>query len=40
MEISGTIAEPVRRLLSAWQSVEITNDLQGIPRVVVGRQEG
>jgi release factor glutamine methyltransferase len=40
MEISGTIAEPVRRLLSAWQSVEITNDLQGIPRVVVARQEG
>jgi len=34
MEISGTIAERVRGLLSAWEKVEITNDLQGIPRVI------
>jgi len=33
IEISGTIAEGVRRLLSAWSEVRVTNDLQGIPRV-------
>jgi release factor glutamine methyltransferase len=33
MEISGTIAESVKRLLSGWQKVQITNDLQGIPRI-------
>ena len=38
MEISGTIAEAVRRLLeepnrSSWQQVKITPDLQGIPRI-------
>jgi len=34
MEISGTIAEGVKRLLAAWDQVKIVNDLQGIPRVV------
>ena len=34
MEISGTIADRVRGLLSGWNEVQITNDLQGIPRVV------
>jgi release factor glutamine methyltransferase len=34
MEISGTIAERVRDLLLGWKNVQITNDLQGIPRVV------
>jgi release factor glutamine methyltransferase len=34
MEISGTIAERARQLLSEWRQVQITNDLQGIPRVV------
>jgi len=34
MEISGTIAERVRELLAGWNDVQITNDLQGIPRVV------
>ncbi len=34
MEISGTIVESVKRLLSGWGNVEITNDLQGIPRVI------
>ena len=34
MEISGTIADGVRPLLAAWKDVQVTNDLQGIPRVV------
>lgn len=34
MEMSGTIAERVVGLLSEWGSVQITEDLQGIPRVV------
>ncbi len=38
MEISGTIAERVVGLLSEWESVQITNDLQGIPRVVSVRK--
>jgi release factor glutamine methyltransferase len=33
MEISGTIAEGVRALLATWNNVQITKDLQGIPRV-------
>ncbi len=33
MEISGTIAKQVRELLAGWENVQITNDLQGIPRV-------
>jgi release factor glutamine methyltransferase len=38
LEISGTIAKGVRRLLSGWQEVGITNDLQGIPRVARARR--
>jgi release factor glutamine methyltransferase len=38
MEISGTIAERVVGLLSEWESVQITNDFQGIPRVVSARK--
>jgi release factor glutamine methyltransferase len=40
MEISGTIAERVRRLLlmESWVDVEITEDLQGIPRVASARK--
>ena len=34
MEISGTIAGPVKELLSAWNELQIQKDLQGIPRVV------
>jgi len=34
MEISGTIVGRVRELLADWENVQITNDLQGIPRVV------
>jgi release factor glutamine methyltransferase len=37
-EISGTIADPVRSLLSNWDAVTITSDLQGIPRVAVARK--
>jgi len=38
MEISGTIAQRVRDLLSSWQDVQITNDLQDIPRVATARR--
>jgi release factor glutamine methyltransferase len=34
MEISGTIAQGAKRVLGRWDDVQITNDLQGIPRVV------
>jgi len=37
-EISGTIADGVRHLLSDWSEVEIRKDLQGIPRVVMARK--
>jgi release factor glutamine methyltransferase len=35
MEMSGTIAEAVKRLLKGWAEVRVINDLQGIPRVAV-----
>jgi release factor glutamine methyltransferase len=38
MEISGTIAEKVRKLLDGWQEVGIKPDLQSIPRVVQARK--
>jgi release factor glutamine methyltransferase len=38
IEISGTIADRVRRSLSGWQQVEITNDLQGIPRIATAQK--
>jgi release factor glutamine methyltransferase len=37
-EISGTIADGVRRLLSDWKDVGIANDLQGIARVARARK--
>ena len=37
-EISGTIAEGTRNLLSGWSDVKITNDLQGIARVARARK--
>jgi len=40
IEISGTIAEGVKRLLSGWRHVQITNDLQAIPRVVAAQKPG
>lgn len=39
MEISGTIADRVWRLLAGWSDVRITTDLQGIPRVASARRE-
>jgi release factor glutamine methyltransferase len=38
MEISGTIAEEVKRLLRDWKEVSIRPDLQSIPRVVQARK--
>ena len=38
MEISGTIATRVQELLAGWTSVQITNDLQGIPRVAAAQR--
>jgi release factor glutamine methyltransferase len=38
VEISGTIAERVVGLLSGWENVDLTNDLQGIPRVVSAKR--
>lgn len=38
MEISGTIAEEVRKLLGAWQEVQIRPDLQLISRVVTAQK--
>jgi release factor glutamine methyltransferase len=37
-EISGTIADRVRHLLSSWAEVEIRNDLQGIARVALAKK--
>jgi release factor glutamine methyltransferase len=37
MEISGTIADRVREMLAGWNDVQVTKDLQGIPRVVSAR---
>jgi len=38
MEISGTIVDGVRSLLTFWQDITITNDLQNIPRVATARK--
>jgi release factor glutamine methyltransferase len=38
MEMSGTIAERVREMLSGWDEVEMTRDLQNIERVVRARK--
>ncbi|HXM62768.1 MAG TPA: peptide chain release factor N(5)-glutamine methyltransferase [Terriglobales bacterium] len=38
IEISGTIADSVKLLLCKWHQVQITNDLQGIPRVAFGQK--
>ena len=38
MEISGTIADGVQKLLEGWQEVEIKPDLQSIPRVARARK--
>jgi release factor glutamine methyltransferase len=38
IEISGTIVERVKHLLTGWEQVQITNDLQGIPRVAAAQK--
>jgi release factor glutamine methyltransferase len=38
MEISGTISDDVRSLLAGWDEVQITPDLQSIPRVAKARR--
>jgi len=38
MEISGTIADDIRKLLEGWQNVQIKPDLQSIPRVVMAQK--
>ena len=38
LEISGTIVEKERQLLSGWDRLRVVNDLQGIPRVVAARK--
>jgi release factor glutamine methyltransferase len=38
MEISGTIADRVRKLLEGWDDVQIKPDLQLIPRVITARK--
>jgi release factor glutamine methyltransferase len=39
MEISGTIVELTRQLLTGWEEIRIDNDLQGIPRVAAARKK-
>jgi len=38
MEISGTIVDRVGQLLQEWDDVQVTTDLQSIPRVVRARK--
>jgi release factor glutamine methyltransferase len=38
IEISGTIVEGVKHLLNQWKNLQITNDLQGIPRVAAAQR--
>jgi release factor glutamine methyltransferase len=38
IEISGTIADRVKLLLDKWKQLQITNDLQGIPRVAAAQK--
>jgi release factor glutamine methyltransferase len=38
MEIGGTLAPDVKRLLSGWDEVHMTNDLQGLPRVASAKK--
>jgi release factor glutamine methyltransferase len=37
LEVSGTIADEVRRMMSGWKGVRVTKDLQGITRVIAAR---
>ncbi len=37
MEVSGTIIDCVRELMTAWDDLRVIEDLQGIPRIVSSR---
>lgn len=39
MEISGTIVDATKRLLTGWENIRIVKDLQDIPRVVAARKK-
>jgi release factor glutamine methyltransferase len=39
MEISGTIADRMKQMFDGWKQVQITNDLQGIPRIVSAQRQ-
>ena len=38
LEISGTIVDRIRHLLEGWESIEVIDDLQSIPRVIRARK--
>ena len=38
LEISGTIADKTKRLLTGWDDLRVINDLQSIPRVALARK--
>ena len=38
MEISGSIAAEVVRLMQDWENVQVMDDLQKVPRVVIARK--
>jgi release factor glutamine methyltransferase len=40
LEISGTIAEQVKKLLESWENIRLTPDLQSIPRVIQAQKPG
>jgi release factor glutamine methyltransferase len=40
MEIGYSIEDAVRGLLTDWKQIRVTNDLQGIPRVVAAQNQG
>jgi len=39
MEVSGSVVEAVKRLLSEWDDLRVNFDLQSIPRVVLARKK-
>jgi len=39
MEIGYSIEDAVRNLLAGWRQVRVTNDLQGIPRVLAAQKQ-
>jgi len=39
MEVSGTIVEETKQLLTEWEEIRVVNDLQGISRVIAARKQ-